>query len=56
MQKLTKQILLKITPELNKSIDVAFSQYLKNTGEYITKAEFIRRSVEAGYSTLLGGK
>jgi hypothetical protein len=56
MQKLTKQILLKISPELNKSIDVAFSQYLKNTGEYITKAEFIRRAVESGYQTLLRDK
>lgn len=46
MAKLDKQILLKISPELNEKIDKAFGQFLKNTGKYITKAEFIRRAIE----------
>lgn len=46
MSKLTQQLLLKMTPELNALIDKAFEQYLKQTGKYITRAEFIRGLIE----------
>jgi hypothetical protein len=46
MAKLTTQLLIKITPELNERIEGAFKKHLKRTGEYITKSEFIRRILE----------
>jgi hypothetical protein len=46
MKKLTVQYLLKMTPELMRLIDTAFSEFLKKTGEYITKAEYVRRVLE----------
>jgi predicted DNA-binding protein len=42
----TKQLLLKMTPELMQKINDAFSVYLKKTGVYKTKAEFIRNILE----------
>lgn len=45
--ELSKQILLKISPELANTIDVAFSEHLKATGDItITKAEYIRRILQ----------
>jgi hypothetical protein len=43
MPEKTKQLLLKMMPELEETIDNAFSEYLKLTGNSITKAEYIRR-------------
>lgn len=43
---MTKQYLLKMTPELMTLIDASFSAYLKKTGKYITKAEYIRGILE----------
>jgi hypothetical protein len=47
MPTLTKQILLKVSPELDDLIDQAFSKHLKDTGEYITRSDFIRRMLIA---------
>jgi len=44
---LTDKILLKLTPELNKSIDDAFSKYLKETGAYISRSNFIRKILQS---------
>lgn len=46
MPELTKQILLKMMPELEETIENAFSEYLKLTGDPITKAEYIRRILD----------
>lgn len=48
MAKLTKQLLIKIAPELDERIEEAFKKHLKKTGEYITKSEFLRRIIEGG--------
>lgn len=53
---MTKQYLLKMTPELMKMIDEAFSVYLKQTGKYITKAEYIRNILEAQCSKIIKQK
>jgi Arc/MetJ-type ribon-helix-helix transcriptional regulator len=47
MSALSEQILLKISPELDKLIDDAFSKQLKETGEYISRSEYIRRILQA---------
>lgn len=47
MAKLTKQLMIKISPEMETGIDKALSSFLKKTGEPITKAEFIRRILDA---------
>ena len=44
--KKTKQLILRITPELSQKIDAAFFAYLKKTEKYITKAEYIRDILE----------
>lgn len=46
MEKLSKQYLLKMKPDLMNTIDMAFSKFLKATGKYITKAEFMRGILE----------
>jgi hypothetical protein len=46
MPILSKQILLKMSPELRDLVDQAFSKHLKETGEYITRSDFIRRILE----------
>jgi len=46
MKNKTKQLILRITPELSKTINDAFFVYLKKTGKYITKAEYIRGILE----------
>jgi Arc/MetJ-type ribon-helix-helix transcriptional regulator len=46
MPTLTKQILLKVSPELSDLIDKTFSQHLKDTGEYISRSDYIRRAIE----------
>jgi Arc/MetJ-type ribon-helix-helix transcriptional regulator len=46
MQTLTKQILVRISAELNELIDRTFSQHLKDTGEYLTKSDYIRRALD----------
>lgn len=44
---LSEQILLKLSPELSDLINKAFTNHLKKTGEYISRAEFVRRMIEA---------
>jgi hypothetical protein len=46
MSVLSKQILLKVSPELDDLIDRAFSKHLKKTGEYITRSDYIRRILQ----------
>jgi hypothetical protein len=46
MPKLSKQILLKLSPKLDSLIDLALSKRLKITGIPITKSEFIRQLLE----------
>jgi Arc/MetJ-type ribon-helix-helix transcriptional regulator len=46
MQTLTKQILVRISAELDALIDQTFSKHLKETGEYITKSDYIRRALD----------
>jgi hypothetical protein len=41
-ETMTKQYLLKMTPGLMTKIEEAFSKHLKKTGQYMSKAEFIR--------------
>lgn len=45
MPTLSKQLLIKISPELDELITQAFSQYLKNTGEYSSRSDYIRRAI-----------
>ena len=53
---LSKQILLKISPEINDLIDKAFTKHLKATGEYISRSDFIRRMIVAQCETGLKSK
>jgi hypothetical protein len=53
-EKLTEQYLLRMTPELMGLIDAAFSKYLKETGKYITKAEFIRNILQDQCCLMIG--
>ena len=46
MAKNTNQVLLKLTPELDAVIEKAFKQHLKETGEYITRSEYMRRMLK----------
>jgi hypothetical protein len=41
MAELTKQFLIKMSPEMNERIEQHYSNYLKK-GNYITKSEYIR--------------
>lgn len=43
MPTLNKQILLKVSSEFDELIDQTFSQHLKDTGEYISRSDYIRR-------------
>lgn len=54
MPILSEQILLKLSPELDKLIDDAFSKHLKETGEYITRSDYIRRILQAHCERFLG--
>lgn len=45
-KKKDKQYLLKMSSDLSLLIDEAFSQYLKDTGKYISKAQYIRDILE----------
>jgi hypothetical protein len=54
IEKLSEQYLLKLTPSLVQLIDDAFSQYLKKTGKYISRAEFIRNILQAQCNKTLG--
>jgi predicted DNA-binding protein len=56
MKKLTKQYLLKMSPELIELIDAAFSEFLKETGQYITKAEYVRNILETHCKLVLEEK
>jgi hypothetical protein len=49
-QNLTKQYLIRLSPELDEMIDEAFSKHLKKTGEYIAKSEFVRRLLQEACS------
>jgi Arc/MetJ-type ribon-helix-helix transcriptional regulator len=51
MSNLTKQILLKVSPELDDLIDQAFSKHLKKTGEYLTRSDYIRRILQKQCTT-----
>jgi predicted DNA-binding protein len=53
MKKLTQQYLLKMSPELAKLLDEAFSRHLRQTGQYITKSEWIRNVMEAHCNSML---
>lgn len=46
--KFTKQLMLKMTNEQEKVIDVAFIAYLQATGEPITRSEYVRRLIMEG--------
>ena len=56
MKKLSVQYLLKMTPELMALINNAFSIHLKKTGEYITKAEYIRNILETQSKLVIKNK
>jgi Arc/MetJ-type ribon-helix-helix transcriptional regulator len=45
MEKMTEQYLLKMSIELSEMIDQAHSKHLKETGEYVSKAEYMRRAL-----------
>jgi len=46
MPTLSKQLVLKISPELDELITQAFSKHLKETGEYISRSDYIRRILQ----------
>jgi Arc/MetJ-type ribon-helix-helix transcriptional regulator len=46
MRTLTKQILIRVDPELDALVDRAFSKYLRETGLYISRSNFIRDCLE----------
>lgn len=46
MAKLSKQLMIKVSPKLFNDITKSFSKYLKQTGDPITKAEYIRKILE----------
>jgi hypothetical protein len=50
---LTKQLLIRISPELDELITQAFSKHLKETGEYISRSDYIRRILQAQCSSEL---
>jgi hypothetical protein len=52
--KKTKQLLLKMTPELMKMIDDAFLIHLKKTGKYINRTEFVRSILETQCNKIIG--
>ena len=54
MKKKTKQLVLRLTPELMKTIDEAFFMFLKKTNKYITKAEYIRSLLEKQCEKTIG--
>jgi hypothetical protein len=47
MQTLSKQILVRVSQELDDLITQAFSQHLKETGEYCSRSDYIRRMLQA---------
>lgn len=47
MPTLSKQIVIKVSPELDELITQAFSKHLKETGEYISRSDYIRRILQA---------
>jgi len=53
---LSEQILLKLTPELSELITKAFSKHLKDSGEYISRAEYLRKMIEEKCQMELGKK
>jgi Arc/MetJ-type ribon-helix-helix transcriptional regulator len=48
--KLSKQMVIKISLELDDLITQAFSQHLKDTGEYLSRSDYIRRMLEFSIS------
>jgi hypothetical protein len=46
--RLKNPFMLRLTFELTDRIDLAFHRWLKKSGTYITKAEFIRRAILKG--------
>jgi len=46
MRKLTKQILLRLSPETDELIDRCFSMHLRSTGAYISRSDFVRSILE----------
>jgi hypothetical protein len=53
MPTLSKQIVIKVSPELDELITQAFSKHLKETGEYISRSDYIRRILQAECSSEL---
>lgn len=54
--KKTKQLVLRLSPELMKTIDDALSAYLKRKGIPTTKAEFVRDILETQCNKIIGNK
>lgn len=53
MPILSKQIVIKVSPELDKLITKAFSKHLKETGEYLSRSDYIRRILQTQCSSEL---
>ena len=53
---LNKQLLIRISPELEELITRAYSQYLGQTKEHITRTDFIRRGIQAQCELALSKK
>jgi Arc/MetJ-type ribon-helix-helix transcriptional regulator len=53
MQTLTKQLLIRISPELDDLITKAFSIYLKNAGQYKSRSDYIRTTLEKVFSQVI---
>jgi len=53
MQTLTKQLLIRISPELDDLITKAFSIYLKNAGQYKSRSDYIRTTLEKVFSQIV---
>lgn len=50
MPTLSKQLLIRVSDELDELITQAFSKYLKETGEYISRSDYIRRAINLVFS------
>ena len=55
MSALNKQLLIRVSDELDELITRAYSKYLGETGEHITRSDYVRRVIEAQCSSELAG-
>ena len=53
MSALNKQLLIRVSDELDELITRAYSKYLEITGEHISRSDYIRRVLQTQCSLVL---